>query len=218
MLFRSFLTTAFVFLLAISFTACGDNSASSEATTTTEEETTQTAEEKEQELANQRLDSINGVVTPPVRSSYDFKMSMTGVILQYFAVRDALANDNLAEAKEQVLPFVEAMSNVLPEEVNETAKPIWEAHKGALVVLINKINDSEDLATARQEFSHLSSTMTEIQQQLGSTAPKLYSIYCRTALDGKGAAWLSAEPMVKNPYSSSDPFCGEVGENMATEL
>lgn len=219
MLFRSFLTTAIVFLLAISFTACGQNATNNEAAPTDEPE--QTAEEQqlsEEELANQRLDSINGVRPQPIRSSYDFKMSMTGVLQQYFAVRDALANDNLAQAKEFVLPFVEAMSNVRPEEVNETAKPIWEDHKSNLVVQINMISKAEDLATARQVFSDLSSTMTEIQQQLGSTAPELYSIYCSTALNGQGAAWLSAKQTVKNPYSSSEPNCGEVGENIATKI
>lgn len=131
------------------------------------------------------------------------------VIKQYLILKDALADDDSAQATKAAREFNQRLdaidTEVLPQEKQDKAAGILEqARRHAERIAGNGI------AGQREQFEQLSIHMISLVALTGSDIP-LYEQYCPMYNDNKGGVWLSSTEKIQNPYFGSSMLrCGTV--------
>jgi len=131
------------------------------------------------------------------------------VIRQYLNLKDALADDDSAQATKAARELNERLDamdmEVLPQEKQDKAAGILEqARRHAEEISGNGI------VQQREQFEQLSINMISLVALTGSDIP-LYEQYCPMYNDNKGGMWLSSTEKIQNPYFGSSMLrCGTV--------
>lgn len=124
-------------------------------------------------------------------------------LVNYNDLKNALVNDNAAEAKEAASQMLKSVSEI----------EIAENQRAQLVQNLREIASSEDLSVQRKQFAGLSEELYQVVKNNNLTEEVLYLQYCPMAMGGQGANWLSYEKQVRNPYMGERmPGCGSVKE------
>jgi len=143
-----------------------------------------------------------------------FRTQLQALAAAYFEVHAALANDDLAAAREGAAPVAESLSAIDPKVLDETVRAQWIQTDGvALQAAVGALADSADLKSFRTHFKDLSDALVAALRIYGLPAGEtVYVIHCPMAFDMAGADWLQAGPdEVLNPYYGSEMLhCGDV--------
>ena len=122
------------------------------------------------------------------------------VVKSYLALKDALAADDPAAAKQAAEALKGAASNMKGESKN--LKALQKESKA--------MAGAADLKSQRALMSSLSTSLWALLKEEGSTET-LYLAYCPMAK----ASWLSNEKAITNPYYGKSMFsCGTVKETL----
>ncbi|MES2653935.1 MAG: DUF3347 domain-containing protein [Bacteroidota bacterium] len=126
---------------------------------------------------------------------------LNAVYPHYVQLTNALVNGDMTEAKVAV-SAIELGS----KELN---------NGGVLATLAAKIGAAKDIEAQRTWFADLSADFIERVKSTGLNTGEIYVEYCPMALNDKGAAWLSTQKEIRNPYfGESMMTCGEVKETL----
>jgi Cu(I)/Ag(I) efflux system membrane fusion protein len=126
------------------------------------------------------------------------------VIESYYAVQEALANDDDAAAREQASPLAAAAKELGP-------------HGSAVQAAIDKLLKSTDLPGTRAAFQPLSDALIDLTRNGGHALENPVRVaHCPMAFGhGNGANWLQRGDEIFNPYQGSNMLhCGEVVETI----
>ncbi|MFQ5334819.1 MAG: DUF3347 domain-containing protein, partial [Flavobacteriales bacterium] len=143
-----------------------------------------------------------------------FREQIGDVVREYLAVKDALVNDDAAQASDLAKSFKSKLQIPDMTLLQGKAHISWMQALDLLTKDAAKLISAESLETKRKAFSALSDDLAHVVQVLGvSLANPLYLDFCPMANDNKGAYWLSADKVIRNPYfGSAMSTCGEIKE------
>lgn len=148
-------------------------------------------------------------VITEVSDAVKASVSTEAIINSYLKIKNALANDNSAEAAAAASNFnksVEATkTDKIPTELKDKySKTTEEAKKQAALIVSN----SGKIVEQRMYFAVLSKNITSLIATFGSSQ-KLYQDYCPMYNEGKSGYWISEFKVIKNPYYGSEMLeCG----------
>lgn len=168
--------------------------------------------EKKSENAGDSAQALS--TQPELQIAKEIKSLYQSAYEHYIQLKDALVATNAEEAKTFAGNLVSALeiNSELPEDekkawVEENLKELHEAAK--------KIAESEDIKEQRVAFEDLSNHLYEATAEIPYLDEKSYWQYCPMAFNNKGAAWLSTEKQIANPYFGDKMLrCGVVKEEM----
>lgn len=183
--------TNFVMTLALItlFAACGNN----------EKTAAEDAHAGHNHPAGEGPDAAPTEKTATAVSLKDDKLN--AVYPHYVKLTNALVNGDMAEAKVAV-NAIELGS----KELN---------NGGSLTTIAAKIATAKDIDAQRTLYADLSANFIERVKSAGLSSGEIYVEYCPMALNDKGAAWLSNQKEIRNPYfGESMMTCGEIKETL----
>ncbi|MBY0462852.1 MAG: DUF3347 domain-containing protein [Taibaiella sp.] len=126
---------------------------------------------------------------------------LNAVYQHYVLLTNALVNGDMVEAKVAV-NAIELGSKEL-------------SNSSTLATLAAKIGAAKDIDAQRTLYADLSKDFIERVKGSGLNSGEIYVEYCPMALNNKGAAWLSNQKEIRNPYfGESMMTCGEVKETL----
>lgn len=132
------------------------------------------------------------------------------LIKEYLNIKNALANDRLEEAKENLLAFGDEVRNSteMTQHPEHTGK--HDRHHAAMLESVENAAKAGSNDTFRKAFAGISEHLTKALENQNYSAQPLYLQYCPMAVDGNGATWLSTTREIENPYMGRQmPGCGE---------
>ncbi len=154
--------------------------------------------------------------TMQARSSInsEFRLQLTKVFDGYFAMQQALANDNSGSTAEVAKDALEATKAVNMGLVTGEDHEKWMKASTGIQTILSGIVQTEDIKSQREDFYLLSQHLTEVARYFGSTLDRpFYLLHCPMAFDNKGADWLQLDDQTRNPYFGEQMLqCGGVEE------
>lgn len=169
-----------------------------------EEQTEKTEVETVKEQETEAVEEIT-TVSDAVKAS----VSTEAIINAYLKIKNALANDNSAEAAKVAADFSKAVEATKTDKIaaelkDKYSKTTEEAKKQAALIVSN----SGKIDQQRLYFAVLSKNITSLIATFGSKQ-KLYQDYCPMYDEGKSGYWISEFKVIKNPYYGSEMLeCG----------
>lgn len=183
-------------VLTMLFMACNQKKQEEQ----TEKIEVETAKEQETE-AVEEITTVSDAVKASV--------STEAIINGYLKIKNALANDNSAEAAKVAADFSKAVEATKTDKIaaelkDKYSKTTEEAKKQAALIVSN----SGKIDQQRLYFAVLSKNITSLIATFGSKQ-KLYQDYCPMYDEGKSGYWISEFKVIKNPYYGSEMLeCG----------
>lgn len=133
-----------------------------------------------------------------------FRLQLDPILKGYFAIRSALAADDLATTRESVPSLLDALDKVNVTALGEADRAFWTKEAGILKRSATAIRDSQDMAKAREQFQTLSDGLTAVAKRLGvSGETPVIRFHCPMAFNNRGAYWLQETSELRNPYFGS---------------
>ena len=139
--------------------------------------------------------------------SEGFTAEIINMIPAYLKMKDALVAGDAPGVKEGARELVRQLSAIPTTGLGADEKSALSTSQGPL----KAIADSEVLDTQRKHFVRLNEVLIPIIENAGSGTQTLYVQTCPMADNNKGAAWLSAQKEIRNPYYGDAMLtCGRV--------
>jgi len=148
------------------------------------------------------------------RISDTFRKQLAKVFENYFAMQQALADDNIQLATESAKKASNALKAVDMKLLSGQVHDKWMKFSAELESTLFKASESKDIKLLREDFYLLSQQLAKIAKHFGSTGQSpLYILRCPMAFDNKGAQWLQNNDQTSNPYFGQMMLrCGGVKE------
>ncbi|MCY4781509.1 efflux RND transporter periplasmic adaptor subunit [Sphingobacterium sp. UT-1RO-CII-1] len=148
---------------------------------------------------------------PKLSLTLDQQSIFSPIMERYFKIKDALVNDDFANAKKEYLSLTGLWNKdnlmKLPHEAHNALSKASE--KNALKT--SEITKSNNIDQLRTNFHELSNVFIELVEAIGPLGQNMYLQHCPMANNDQGADWLSKEDQVLNPYYGASMLkCGEV--------
>lgn len=132
------------------------------------------------------------------------------VLTAYLQLKDALVEDNLAQAKNFTTELWDAVGKVDSKSMDSQAQETWTVVASKLQE-IEKMDIASDIDTIRAYFEKISELMIYTFSTYEVRMETIYVQHCPMANSDLGANWLSRSKQVKNPYFGAQMlFCGEI--------
>ena len=144
-----------------------------------------------------------------------FQLQLENLLSAYLQLKDALVETDAALAATGATQFSEQLSQLDMSLLDGAGHEFWMEQLPALKAHSNKIRQSTDVETQRTQFDFLSQAMIQTIKAFGVNSRAYYVQYCPMAFNDEGAAWLSDEDQVMNPYFGDVMLrCGIIQENI----
>ena len=185
-------------ILAITATACNNNSNISEKNEKKDDTTINNTSSTKSDKPDAKVDG-----------------SMKEMVSQYLQMKNALANDNGKDAASAGNAFVESMGKMDKNSLTADKKKKWDNLSDDAKEMAEHIGKNGDkLEHQREHFDMLSKDMYDMVKTFGA-GQTLYQDFCPMYNNNKGATWLSETKEIKNPYmGKKQPTCGSVKEEI----
>ena len=185
-------------ILAITATACNNNSNISEKNEKKDDTTINNTSSTKSDKPDAKVDG-----------------SMKEMVSQYLQMKNALANDNGKDAASAGNAFVESMGKMDKNSLTADKKKKWDNLSDDAKEMAEHIGKNADkLEHQREHFDMLSKDMYDMVKTFGA-GQTLYQDFCPMYNNNKGATWLSETKEIKNPYmGKKQPTCGSVKEEI----
>ena len=145
--------------------------------------------------------------------SPEFRRQFVVVVASYLLLQQALAEDDLSQARaaaEQALAAIEAVDMAL---LTGSAHMAWMSASDNMTQIAADLAAADDIQRVREKFALLSEELAAAVALLGAPGDMLYQFWCPMAFDGRGASWLQGDEQTHNPYMGAVmPGCGSVTE------
>lgn len=192
---------------AIFFAACSNN------TETAKNDTGTASKDSASTTAITANDDANLMQEKPSFGNVDPQTaaSMNEVVTHYLHVKNALANDDGAEAAAGAKAMAAALNKIDHAAMAQDQMKLYmdvaeslKEHAEHTAANAGKIDHQ------REHFVMMSDDMYDLVKGFGASQP-LYVDHCPMANDEKGANWLSEKKEISNPYMGKKmPKCGTV--------
>ncbi len=160
-------------------------------------------------------DSSKGPYDSIVQISEKHEEALGGVVSSYLALHEALASDQLPEAKaaaEKIHAAAKAFDPTAPEVMREA----WGPLRRQLMGHSTHLSKTETLDEARVPFRDLSQQIATLLRVFGNPSKETLRLaFCPMALGDEGAEWVQRASEIENPYyGSSMHSCGDIHESV----
>lgn len=137
------------------------------------------------------------------------KTTVDDVLSAYFAVKNALANDEKATA--QATELYKNLKSFSIKQLNSKQQQVWNAHSASVIKAIQPMLNASSIKEQRELFKEVSVLITKCLKEMKITNGKIFVQYCPMAKAG----WLNEVEAIQNPYYGSMMFdCGENKEKI----
>ena len=145
-----------------------------------------------------------------------FRAQLGGLVQAYLPLKDALVASDLSAARVALASFGESLKTVDMTLLAGDAHDYWMAQSRALAAHAEQVAAEDSLEGVREQFAYLSAALITTVKAFGLAGEgSVYVEHCPMALDDEGADWLSAEPVVRNPYFGDAMLsCGAVTDTL----
>ncbi|OFY83844.1 MAG: hypothetical protein A3F72_07530 [Bacteroidetes bacterium RIFCSPLOWO2_12_FULL_35_15] len=138
------------------------------------------------------------------------KDALQPLIDEYLSMKDALATDNIADAKNAAEKMQKTLSNINMNLFTGEAQKDWKKYNADLQNVLKELSQLEKTEEIRNVFQQISNSMIAVTSSFMPYNKTLFIQYCPMANDDKGAYWLSISKEIKNPYFGKAMLkCGE---------
>jgi Cu(I)/Ag(I) efflux system membrane fusion protein len=160
-------------------------------------------------------DREEGVWDGVIALSPEKRKGLAPVVSSYLAVQVALADDDLARAKEAAGMLADAAQGVKLEQPH-AAHAVWSGIAGELRGHARHVAMAGNLADARQGFEPLSEAVIQLLTRFGNPLDDpLQLAFCPMAFANKGALWVQQSAEIANAYFGASMLtCGEVRQEV----
>jgi membrane fusion protein, copper/silver efflux system len=141
---------------------------------------------------------------------------LENLILAYYDVASALANDDVEQAREALTHTHHALASVDTDSLAGPAGEAWSVMNREILDAIELASSGESVEDIRSAFSILSESIAKAARTFGQgmTGP-VYLVHCPMAFEFKGANWLQPDETIANPYFGASMLrCGTVRETL----
>ncbi|MEO0726446.1 MAG: efflux RND transporter periplasmic adaptor subunit [Bacteroidota bacterium] len=156
---------------------------------------------------------------PDFTASVDptFRQQLERVVNAYLDLKDVLIDTDADAAAEKAKALYNELLKVDGQVLSGKANSYWKEKRQALEGHSKKLGELTDVEEQRVQFDFLSQALIETLKAFGGGDQTYYVQYCPMAFRDQGAAWLSAEDKVLNPYFGDLMLrCGVVQETITT--
>lgn len=175
-------------------------------------------------LAKPSMMSPEGGVVPPDEEPHalpeipesavpeQFRAQLDDLYSAYFAIHEALSQDDHSGARERYRLLLDAVDQVDSDLLTGQAHEVWMKERAHILKTAHALESSEDIQKAREHFQLLSDSFIAIYQGFGaSDRQPVLRFHCPMAFGGRGGDWLQNHSDVENPYYGASMFrCGEL--------
>lgn len=155
----------------------------------------------------------------PIYTAPDtFKAALGKVFEGYAKIQVALAQDDLAMAKE-AFSSMHATLHMMPKEgLDGPTNAYWDSADTRIMEVLHPMASAETLEATRAYFMDFSLILIEVVEKIGIAGnTSVYLFHCQMAENNKGADWLQKESDLANPYlGRAMPTCGELVRKLKT--
>ena len=138
------------------------------------------------------------------------KEALKPIYQEYLNLKDALAADNLANAKKAGIAMQKSLSKVDMSLFSGDSHKIWMKHQNNLKLALKLAPNFKTIEEVRKAFHSISEAMIALTNSFKPFGQTLYVQYCPMVDGNKGANWLSQFEEIKNPYFGAAMLkCGE---------
>ena len=148
-----------------------------------------------------------------VKSSLDLEvqMSVNKMLVNYYAVKNALIADDSKTANAQANELVKTLASVPMKKMTEEQHKVFMGLSDKIKTGAEQISKNMEIKKQRSYFNDLSNNFFALVKGLKANEKPVYQQYCPMA---KGY-WLSDNSAVKNPYYGKSMLtCGKVTETL----
>ena len=139
------------------------------------------------------------------------KEALKPIYQEYLNLKDALAADNLANAKKAGIAMQKSLSKVDMSLFTGDSHEIWMKHQNNLKTALQPAPNFKTIEEVRKAFHSISEAMIALTNSFKPFGQTLYVQYCPMVDGNKGANWLSQFEEIKNPYFGAAMLkCGEI--------
>lgn len=144
----------------------------------------------------------------------NFKAMFTEAVEVYTIGKDAFFESDQKTAAATFGTFTEKLKEIGEHGLSGDGHMAWMESYAELMKHASLLTASSDIEEARSAFRHLSDVLITAVNKFGIDGV-VYRQYCPMAMDSDGAAWLSSNEQIQNPYTpESMPGCGEMIERI----
>ena len=159
-------------------------------------------------------DSSNRVLIDKSKIDAQFKQQLGKVVAEYIKLKNAFTDDNALLAQKEAKILLNSLEQVNMLLLHGNAHDVWMKSLNSLKKEVDKIHNSEEIATQRDAFLILSKTLSEAIKTLGiatKNGQALYLAFCPMADNNNGGFWLSYDKEIRNPYFGKEMLtCGSI--------
>lgn len=139
--------------------------------------------------------------------------SIKEMVNHYLHIKNALANDNSADAATAAKALENAIGKLDKSLLTAEQKTAYDANEAELSEHAEHIaKNADNIKHQRFHFIQLSEVIYLLVKNFGAGRP-LYHDHCPMARDNQGAMWLSETKEINNPYFGAQMLkCGTVEE------
>ena len=149
-------------------------------------------------------------ITAQAAISPKAKVALKPLYQEYLNLKDALAADNLANAKKAGIAMQKSLSKVDMSLFSGDSHEIWMKHHNNLKTALQSAPNFKTIEEVRKAFQPISETMIALTNSFKPFGQTLYVQHCPMADNNKGANWISQFEEIKNPYFGAKMLnCGE---------
>jgi Cu(I)/Ag(I) efflux system membrane fusion protein len=145
-----------------------------------------------------------------------FQEQLAKALTAYYAVQQALSQDNLDGAREAAKGYLASLKDVDMTLLGHEAHMAWMKALTDLKTGGQGTAEAGDIEAARAAFALLSEAMISAVKAFGVAGGSAYVAHCPMAFNDRGANWLSEKEIVENPYFGDAMFsCGLIQKDLS---
>jgi len=197
-------------MAAITFTACKDSNKKDEHAG---HDMSGMVNDTAQQVASTDKKEVKAVAVMYTNVEAKAAASIKETVDHYLHIKNALANDNGAEASTGAKAMEAALGKMDKSLLTAGQKAAYDKVEEGLKLTAAAIaKNGSDIKLQRVQFVAMSEAVYELVKNFGAGRP-LYHDYCPMARDDQGAMWISELKEIKNPYFGDQMLtCGSVEE------
>jgi membrane fusion protein, copper/silver efflux system len=148
-----------------------------------------------------------------------FAEQLVNVLDEYFALSDAMAQDDYDTAASIAHEMHERLYEIDVSDLDDRVREAWEMLDRDLHEHLHAMLEAADLDAIRPPLEPLTEfVVLMVVNFIGDRAGTIYRAHCPMVDDFRGADWLQRETAIANPYFGSQMFrCGEIVGEVRTE-
>ncbi|GIX00790.1 MAG: hypothetical protein KatS3mg111_4122 [Pirellulaceae bacterium] len=133
-----------------------------------------------------------------------FRQQLATVYAGYFAMRKALAADDLVAAQAAASQLSATFAQLSGDRFEPDQRAAWEQESRQLAAILTALQQAPDIAAVRTQFSLLSDQLLAMALRFRPMLEHdVFELHCPMAFEGRGATWLQENDQAGNPYYGS---------------